>query len=383
MAWMRMMGADSVDYHRKSIIERGDDHPGQALGYYGTRGETPLLWGGSGADRLGLAGAVADADYDALYGPGGARHPDSGSPAGGDPPAGHGAGHRRPQVGGRAGRDRPGRRHAPDHGRRARRHPRLSRSDHPARVGGRRGRAATKTATAGLVYAHARHATSRSGDPAPHDHVLLANLVRMLDQTGGWKAADTHRVARASPRRHDGRPGRRRPGWRSSWGTGSRPTQGRSGRLRHWRISGVPDEVIQVHSKRATEIQEEIDRRGRKLLPGPRGGGPGHPTSQATPKRDRVAAPLAGRARGGRLARPAARQGRSSTPPGSSHWPRSTPARSSLRSSTAEGRLAVEKVFARKEVIVEIAPHPLRPGPDSCWAGWSSGPSPTPRRSRW
>ena len=52
-------------------------------------------------------------------------------------------------------------------------------------AGGRRGRSATPTATGGLVYAHTRHATSRAADPCPHDHVLLANLVQMLDGRGG------------------------------------------------------------------------------------------------------------------------------------------------------------------------------------------------------
>ena len=37
---------------------------------------------------------------------------------------------------------------------------------------------------------------------------------------------------------------------------------GPSGRLRHWRIAGVPDEVIEVHSKRAAEIDAECQRRG-------------------------------------------------------------------------------------------------------------------------
>jgi conjugative relaxase-like TrwC/TraI family protein len=58
-------------------------------------------------------------------------------------------------------------------------------------VGGRRGRASLTTPTGGLVYAHTRHATSRAGDPCPHDHVLLANVVEMLDEAGGWKAANT------------------------------------------------------------------------------------------------------------------------------------------------------------------------------------------------
>ena len=58
-------------------------------------------------------------------------------------------------------------------------------------MGGRRGEAATATPTGGLIYAHTRHATSRAGDPCPHDHVLLANVLEMKDERGGWKAADT------------------------------------------------------------------------------------------------------------------------------------------------------------------------------------------------
>ncbi len=58
---MRMMGADSVEYHRATVIARSDDHPGQALAYYASRGETPLCWGGAGAKALGLVGNVTDA----------------------------------------------------------------------------------------------------------------------------------------------------------------------------------------------------------------------------------------------------------------------------------------------------------------------------------
>ena len=78
MAWMRMMGAESVNYHRETVIGRVDDHPGAALDYYASRGETPLVWGGSGARDLGLAGAVSEAQYDAIFGPGGARDPPMG-----------------------------------------------------------------------------------------------------------------------------------------------------------------------------------------------------------------------------------------------------------------------------------------------------------------
>src|SRR5947209_11012934 len=72
---MRMMGTESVAYHQATILGRGDDHAGQALAYYASRGETPLVWGGSGAERLGLVGAVTDSQYTAVFGPGGARDP--------------------------------------------------------------------------------------------------------------------------------------------------------------------------------------------------------------------------------------------------------------------------------------------------------------------
>ena len=73
-----MMGADSVAYHRETIIERGDDFPGAGLEYYASRGETPLLWGGMGAESLGLVGPVDNPSYDAIYGPGGACDPATG-----------------------------------------------------------------------------------------------------------------------------------------------------------------------------------------------------------------------------------------------------------------------------------------------------------------
>ena len=73
-----MMGADSVAYHRETIIERGDDFPGAGLEYYASRGETPLLWGGMGAESLGLVGPVDSPSYDAIYGPGGACDPKTG-----------------------------------------------------------------------------------------------------------------------------------------------------------------------------------------------------------------------------------------------------------------------------------------------------------------
>ena len=35
---MRMMGAESVAYHRRTVLERSDDYPGMALAYYASRG---------------------------------------------------------------------------------------------------------------------------------------------------------------------------------------------------------------------------------------------------------------------------------------------------------------------------------------------------------
>lgn len=78
MAWFRPMGADEVAYHQATVVGRADDHPGAALDYYGSRGETPLRWGGAGAARMGLASEVTPDAYEAAYGPGGFRDPATG-----------------------------------------------------------------------------------------------------------------------------------------------------------------------------------------------------------------------------------------------------------------------------------------------------------------
>ena len=79
MAWMRMMGADSVAYHEANVASRADDHAGAALDYYGSRGETPLRWGGAGAHLLGVEGEARADDYRAVFGRGGARLPRTGA----------------------------------------------------------------------------------------------------------------------------------------------------------------------------------------------------------------------------------------------------------------------------------------------------------------
>jgi hypothetical protein len=50
VAWVRKMGAESVAYHRRTVMERGDDYPGMALAYYASRG-IPRCAGAAAAPR--------------------------------------------------------------------------------------------------------------------------------------------------------------------------------------------------------------------------------------------------------------------------------------------------------------------------------------------
>jgi conjugative relaxase-like TrwC/TraI family protein len=168
-------------------------------------------------------------------------------------------------------------------------------------MGGRRGRAATASPTSGLIYAHTRHATSRAGDPCPHDHVLLANVVEMLDEAGGWKAADTtlwreHLHAATMV----GRVASARAAIELGYGIEADP--GPSGKLGHWRIAGIPDEVLVLHSKRAAEIEAECQRRGDTSY---RARGVAARTTRRAKQHEAgggAGGPVARRARSGRLA---------------------------------------------------------------------------------
>lgn len=255
-----MMGAESVAYHRATVLERGDDFPGQALAYYASRGETPLVWGGDGAARLGLSGAVSAEAYEAVFGPGGARHPVTGERL---------VSSRRPGMELVISAHKSvaelgviGRAEDMHQVMDAERDATLAYLESVTKTGGgRRGTAAVPTPTSGLVYAVTRHATSRAGDPCPHDHVLVANVIEMLDEVGGWKAATTAlwrehlhaatqvgRVAAAAKA--------------VELGYGITADSGPSGRLRHWRIAGIPDEILELHSKRAAEITAAVEERG-------------------------------------------------------------------------------------------------------------------------
>jgi conjugative relaxase-like TrwC/TraI family protein len=260
VAWMRMMGEDSVAYHRATVLARGDDHPGQALAYYASRGETPLMWGGRGAHALGLEGAITDAQYELLFGPGGACDPTTGERLVTTKRPGLElvvSAHKSVAELGVIGRADD--MHAIMD---AERDATLAYLDQlTGAIGGRRGRTVERTKTEGLIYALTRHATSRAGDPCPHDHVLIANLVRMDDATGGWKAADT-----ALWREHlhaATMVGRVASAQRAvELGYGIVADTGPSGRLGHWAIAGVPDAVMEAHSKRAAEIDAEMARTG-------------------------------------------------------------------------------------------------------------------------
>src|SRR5437762_2882791 len=257
---MRMMGVDAVAYPEKTVRGRADDFPGRALAYYASRGETPLVWGGAGAERLGLVDRVTEAQYRAVYGPGGACDPTTGGRLVSTLRPGMElviSAHKSVAELGVIGRTEDMHRIMD-----AERDATLAYLERVTRQrGGRRGRQRTPVATSGMVYAHTRHATSRAGDPSPHDHVLVANLAEMLDGQGGWKAADTtlwrehlHAatiVGRAASARVA-----------VELGYAIIPDHGPSGRLGHWRIVGIPDEVLEIHSKRAAEISDAVEARG-------------------------------------------------------------------------------------------------------------------------
>ncbi len=255
-----MMGADSVEYHRQTVLGRSDDHPGAAISYYAERGESPLTWGGGAALRLGLAGHVTTGAYEHIFGSGGARHPSTGDRL--------------------VRTTRPGLELVVSAHKSVAELGVIGRAEDMHRIldaerdgtlayleqltlerGGRRGRAATRTPTSGMLYASTRHATSRAGDPCLHDHVLIANLVEMLDERGGWKAADT-----ALWREHlhaataFGRLRAARVAVKLGYGIVS--DDGPSGRLGHWAIAGIPEQVMEMHSKRSAEIDNATGRPG-------------------------------------------------------------------------------------------------------------------------
>jgi len=254
------MGVEAVAYHEATVVGRADDHPGQALDYYGERGETPLRWAGAGAERLGLIGEVTPAAYVSAFGRGGFRDPLLGDRLVATQRPGFElvvSAHKTVAVLGVIGR-------ADDM------HAILD-TETTATMswldawfqerGGRRGRAQVRTPTSGLTYALTRHGTSRAGDPGPHDHVLVANVVEMLDTKGGWKGLDSASLRDTTEAAT--MVGRLASAAKAvELGYAIEPDHGPSGNLRHWSIVGVPREVCDVFSKRADEISEYLAESG-------------------------------------------------------------------------------------------------------------------------
>jgi hypothetical protein len=90
---------------------------------------------------------------------------------------------------------------------------------------------------------------------------LIANLCRISDDKGGWKALDTAalrdilhaatafgRVASAAKA--------------VELGFAVEPDDGPSGRLGHWRIAGMPEGACELFSKRAAEIRAAVEHQG-------------------------------------------------------------------------------------------------------------------------
>jgi conjugative relaxase-like TrwC/TraI family protein len=251
-----MMGAGSVRYHDKVVAQRADDFPGQTLAYYGSRGETPMVWDGAGAARLGLTGAVRTDDYYSVFADGGAQDPVLGERLVATKRPGMElvvSAHKTVAVLGVVGR-------ADDMHRilDAETQATMAFLDTwTQRQGGRRGRLQVRTPTSGLTYGTTRHATSRAGDPNPHDHVLVANAVEMLDDRGGWKALDTAGIrdmvhaATAVGRLH--------AAWEATrLGYGIRADPGPSGKLDHFAIAGIPEAACRLFSKRSEAIDDEV-----------------------------------------------------------------------------------------------------------------------------
>ena len=226
--------------------------------------------------------------------------------------------------------------------------------------GGRRGRSQTRVPTNGLLWARTRHSTSRAGDPEPHDHILIANLCRLSDDKGGWKALDTAalrdilhaatafgRVASAAKA--------------VELGCAIEPDDGPSGRLGHWRIAGMPESACELFSKRSAEITAAVEHQGYDTYQARQVAARGTRTAKRhTPPADLISGWLAqlsdagyspeGLLRG--VEKAAARRGQDR--PAVLTQPQLSALAANLLGPS--GRLADQKVFTRADVAVAAGP---------------------------
>ena len=348
-----MMGADSVGYHERTVLGREDDPVGNALEYYASRGETPMAWGGAGAARLGLDGEVGHRRVE-----GRVRHRWCTPPDGGErlvhcmrpgmelvvSP------HKSIAELGVIGRAED--MHKIVDAERDATMGYLDRSYRSRAAGA--GVHSCGRATEGLTWAVSRHATTRAGDPQVHDHVLVANLVRMGDERGGWKALDTgllrdHLHAATAV-------GRMAAAAKAvELGYGIEPDPGRSGRLGGWAISGIPKEAWEVHANRSAQIEAAVgpdaSYRSRSVAARATRDRKSHERVEDLVPRWREELARAGYP-APELAAEVERAGLAYEPP----------SREVLDGLAAEllgpgGRLASEKTFSRADVIVAVAPH--------------------------
>jgi conjugative relaxase-like TrwC/TraI family protein len=347
-----MMGVGSVAYHEHTVAGRGDDPVAGALDYYASRGETPMVWGGSGAGWLGLDGEVDLDEWRAVFATGGAHHPLSGqrlvacmrpgmeivvSP------------HKTVAELGVIDRAEDMHQIAD-----AERDATMAYLDAVVRDrGGRRGRAQVRTTTSGLTWAVSRHATTRNGDPQVHDHVLVANVLRMGDERGGWKGLDTgllrdHLHAATAV-------GRMAAAAKAvELGYGIEADPGPSGRLGGWAIAGIPREAWDVHASRSAQIDEAV---------GPDASYQARSVA-ARATRDRKAhepvQDLVGRWRDelARAGYPPVELGASVERAAMAYVPPDMEVLDSVAGELLSpgGRLASEKTFTRDDVIVAVAP---------------------------
>jgi len=262
MAWMAIMDDDVVERYTKMVLASR----GHCLSDYTSRGETPLVWGGSGAAALGLTGTVGGAQYRAIYRVGGAVHPGTGDRLTTTRRPGLElaiAPHKSVAVLGVLGRAED--MHTIMD---AERNATLAYLDDLTRErGSRRGRDNVPSPTHGLIHATCREPASRAGDPNPTDHVLLANVVRMADHRGGYKAPSTflwrdHLHAATMVGRMAG--ARRAV----ELGYAIVADDGPSGHLGHWAVAGVPQAVLRLFSKRSSAIDAEVRARGYQSYQG-------------------------------------------------------------------------------------------------------------------
>lgn len=347
------MGLDSVGYHEHTVAGRGDDPVAGAQQYYASRGETPMAWGGAGAAFLGLEGEAGVDEWRAVFGAGGARHPLSGerlvsclrpgleivvSP------------HKTVAELGVIGRAED--MHAIAD---AERDATMAYLDKVVQdQGGRRGRAQVRTPTGGLTWAVSRHATTRCGDPQVHDHVLLANFVRMDDQRGGWKGLDTglvrdHLHAATAVGRMAG------AAKAVELGYGIEADSGPSGRLGGWAIAGIPKQAWQVHAQRSAQIDAAVgpdaSYRSRSVAARATRDRKGHDHVEDLVARWRDELARAGYP-APELEAAVERAGQAYEPP--------SPAVAeevAAQLLAPGGRLASEKTFTRGDVVVAVAPH--------------------------